>query len=96
MREGLIRCVAAAVMHGNDASSSGLIRLADDAYGTSPTRGHEVLVMREGNRWITWAGWWNKKAGSTPSKEWTLYQGTSLHAAIHAATKFAGRFERWR
>lgn len=74
------------------AKVSGLVQVADDVYLTEPTRRHSVLVIREDDRWIAWAGRWDKHSGETPGREWTLYRGTSLESALREATRFAGRF----
>lgn len=81
-------------MNSSDTLSTGFIHLTHCVYGASPTRRHEVIVIREADVWVAWAGRWDKRSGSTPSKEWMLYQGTSLEAALQAATRFAGRFRR--
>lgn len=80
----------------NVVESAGLVPRGTDVWGTSPTRSHEVLVMREGNRWVAWAGYYHPShnRGRTPMREWVLYIGPNVRRAVEAATKFAGRFAK--
>ena len=79
------------------ARAAGLVVLKPGAvYHTAPTPLHEVLVLREGAKWVAWAGLYPPKQHvngpkDRPRKTWMLYYGPHLTAALAAAVRFAER-----
>ena len=79
------------------ARAAGLVVLKPGAvYHTAPTPLHEVLVLREGAKWVAWAGLYPPKQHvngpkDRPRKTWMLYKGKDLRAALAAAVRFAER-----
>lgn len=80
----------------NVVEHAGLVPRGIDVWGTSPTRSHEVLVMREGGRWVAWAGYYHRShnRGRTPMREWVLYTGPHVRRAVQEAVRFARRFAK--
>jgi len=81
------------------ARAAGLVVLEPGGvYHTAPDRLYEVLVMREGARWIAWAGLFPPPhfngPKDRPSKTWLLYQGKDLRAALAEAVRFAQQVAR--
>ncbi len=78
------------------ARAAGLVVLEPGGvYHTAPTPLHEVLVLREGAKWVAWAGLYPPPRFNGPKdrprKTWTLYYGPHLTAALAAAVRFAER-----
>lgn len=78
------------------ARAAGLVVLEPGGvYHTAPTPLHEVLVLREGAKWVAWAGLYPPPRFNGPKdrprKTWLLYQGKDLRAALAAAVRFAER-----
>ena len=82
------------------ARAAGLMVIEPGTYLTAPTRRHRVLVRWEDGRWITWAGIYRTATfagggdGAVLVRERILYRGTSLDAALRAATRFADGTKR--